>query len=288
MEQKNILVDAFEARRSHLRSVAFRMLGSAIEAEDAVQETWLRLSRVDAAVVSNLSGWLTTVVARICLDMLRQRKARREDTFDESAERAESSECHKDTPEADLAMTDSVGVALLMVLETLSPVERLTLVLHDMFDVSYDDISSIIEKSPDAIRQIASRARRRVRGAKRHQESRRAERRKVVEAFLVASRSGDFEALLNVLDPEVTFRADEAALRLGGVSILSGAADVARAFLNRAHAAAPVLIDGEIAVAVRPDGYLILMLEVDFREDRIYEIRAVGDPARLAEAQLFD
>jgi RNA polymerase sigma-70 factor (ECF subfamily) len=279
MDQK-ILAGQFEADRPHLTRVAYRMLGSLAEAEDAVQETWLRLSRAGAGEVSNLTGWLTTVVARICLDMLRSRKARREEPADPHTEPAGPT----DDPDQERELADSVGLAMLVVLQALEPAERIAFVLHDMFELPFEEISPILGRSTVATRQLASRARRRVQGTSRKsdKESDVAAERKVVDAFLAASREGNFEALLAVLDPGVVMRGDEAAIRLGGPRQLSGSAAVAKAFAGRAQGARFVLVDGAAAIVVAPNGHLLLVLGVTVRDGRITAIEAIAESDRLA------
>jgi RNA polymerase sigma-70 factor (ECF subfamily) len=275
MNEKN-LAERFEADRAHLTRVAYRMLGSVAEAEDAVQESWLRLSRDGADGVGNLTGWLTTVVARISLDMLRKRKSRREEPTDPLAPEpaAPASE-----PDRERELADSVGIALLVVLEALEPAERIAFVLHDMFDLPFDDIAPIVGRTPVATRQLASRARRRVQGAPK--EEARAER-KVIDAFLLAAREGNFEALLAALDPQVVMRGDEAAVKLGGPRQLSGSHTVAKAFHGRAQAARFILADGAPAILVAPNGHLLLVLGVTFRNGKIATIEAIAEPERLA------
>jgi RNA polymerase sigma factor (sigma-70 family) len=282
MDEKNFLAEKFEANRTHLRAVAYRMLGSRSEVDDAVQEAWLRLSRSDAGNIENLSGWLTTVVARVCLDMLRSRKSRREEPLGPHVpEPIASSESER---EADLA--DSVGTALLVVLETLAPAERLAFVLHDMFAVPFEDIAPIVGRTPAAARQLASRARRRVQGAPAVLDADVTRQRKVVDAFLAASRGGDFEALLAVLDPDVVFRADTAAVRMGGQAEIRGATAVANTFKGRAQAAKPALIDGAVGLAVIFGGRLRIALNLTITNDRIVGIEAVADPDRLSQMDL--
>src|SRR5256885_3189803 len=214
MVEHDTLAERFEANRAHLRGVAYRMLGSLSDADDAVQEAWLRLSRADVSGVDNLGGWLTTVVARVCLDMLRARKARHEEPFDATAPEPAAPRGAAPDAEQEMLLADSVGLALLVVLETLAPAERLAFVLHDMFAVPFDEIAPIVGKSPDAARQLASRARRRVQGATMSDVD-LTRQREVVDAFLAASRGGDFDALLAVLDPDVVVRADSAAVEAG-------------------------------------------------------------------------
>src|SRR5262245_52524515 len=232
MDEKKFLAEKFEANRARLRAVAYRMLGSTAEVDDAVQETWLRLSRSDTSAVENLGGWLTTVVARVCLDMLRARKSRREEPMGPHVPEPVADDTHG----RDAEMADSVGAALLVVLETLAPAERLAFVLHDMFAVPFEDIAPIVGRTPAAARQLASRARRRVQGAPPPPDADLGRQRKIVDAFIAASRNGDFEGLLAVLDPDVRFRADEAAQRLGSLAEMRGAPAVAAAFKGRAQA----------------------------------------------------
>ena len=277
MDEKN-LAQQFEADRPHLTRVAYRMLGSLVEAEDAVQESWFRLSRDGADGIGNLSGWLTTVVARISLDMLRRRKTRREDPVDLRAIEPVAPDGH---PDRERELADSVGLALLVVLEALEPAERIAFVLHDMFDLPFDEIAPIVGRSSVATRQLASRARRRIQGAPKGEDV-RAER-KVVDAFLLASREGNFEALLTMLDPQVVLRADEAAVRLGGSRQVSGSAAVAKLFQGRAQAGRFILADGAPAVLVAPNGRLLLVLGLTIRDGKIAAIEATADPDRLAK-----
>ena len=284
MDEEKILAASFEADRGHLKRVAYRMLGSAAEAEDAVQEAWLRLSRSDTSAVGNLSGWLTTVVARVCLDMLRARKSRREEPLDLPA--AETLADGSD-PERDLARADSLGVALLVVLETLPPPERVAFVLHDMFDLPFEEIAPIVGKSTEAARQLASRARRRVKGGSDNFEPSRDRHREVVEAYLRASRSGALAALLAVLDPQVVLRADAMAVPAGVALEAQGAEIVARralaGFMPEAQLA---LVDGELAVVVIRDGALFRVLRFAVVGTRVTEIEVFGDPERLAQFEV--
>ena len=279
MSDENILASRFEADRGHLRRVAYRMLGSPAEAEDAVQEAWLRLSRSDTGTVANLSGWLTTVVARVCLDMLRSRRSRREEPLDQPA--AETM-ADKHDPEQELAMADSLGVALLVVLETLPPPERVAFVLHDMFDLPFDEIAPIVGRSTDAARQLASRARRRVKGGSAGFAPSRERHRSVVEAYLAASRSGNLAALLAVLDPQVVLRADASAVPSGVALLASGAETVARralaGFMPEAQLA---LVDDEAAVVVLRDGAPFRVLRFTVRGARVTEIEVLADADRL-------
>ncbi len=255
MDEKH-LTERFEANRAHLRAVAFRMLGSRAEADDAVQEAWLRLARSDANEIDNLGGWLTTVVARVCLDMLRGRKARREDEL--TPQTPEPAVGHDAERAAELA--DSVGAALLVVLETLSPAERLAFVLHDMFAVPFDQIARIVDRSPDATRQLASRARRRVQGREPEGAIDLPRQRTIVEAFLKASQAGDFEGLLAVLDPDVVFRPDRVAAQVAGLGELHGAQAVATAYKGRARSARAAVVDGEVALVVVLGGELRIVV----------------------------
>ncbi|WP_432170126.1 sigma-70 family RNA polymerase sigma factor [Streptomyces sp. 1222.5] len=270
---RDFLADRFEGYRGHLRSVAYRMLGSAAEAEDAVQEAWFRLHRSDTREVENLGGWLTTVVGRVCLDMLRSRRTRGEEPLD-TWRPAPSAE---PDPAQDVVLADSVGVALLVVLDTLSPAERLAFVLHDLFGVPFEEIGGILGRSPAAARQLASRARRRVRGADAP-EADLARQREVVDAFLAAARDGDFDGLLAVLDPDVVARS-EAGVTSGAAGVAAGAASFARL----ARIARPALVDGATGLVVLVDGRPERVLTFAFAADRITVVDIVTDPARLAE-----
>lgn len=288
MDEKKWLAENFEANRAHLRGVAYRMLGSHSEAEDAVQEAWLRLSRAGTDGVKNIGGWLTTVVARICLDTLRARKARREDALAEDGPEATPS--HATTPDAthpehEVLMADSVGLALLVVLETLSPAERVAFVLHDMFDLPFEEIAPIVGRTPTAARQLASRARRRVQGTGTPAVSPpgRMRQSEIVRAFLAASRNGDFEALLALLDPEVVFRADSVAVRMGAQAEIRGAQAVAGTFKGRAQAAQPALVDGDVGVAVVLGGHLRIVLRLSIANEKITSITSIADPASIRQ-----
>jgi RNA polymerase sigma factor (sigma-70 family) len=281
MDEKNFWAAQFEANRPHLRKVAYRMLGSVGEVDDAVQETWLRLSRSDATSVENLRGWLTTVIARVCLDMLRARKARREEPMGPHVPEPAADNAH----ERESDMADNVGTALLVVLETLTPAERLAFVLHDMFAVPFEEIAPIVDRSPAAARQLASRARRRVQGVPAP-EAEFDHKRRIVDAFLKASREGDFEGLLAVLDPDVVVRSDAAAQRLGSLAEIRGAQAVAATFKGRAQAAKTALVDGEVGVAVIFGGRLRVALRVALAGDRIAAIEAVANAEELAELDL--
>jgi RNA polymerase sigma factor (sigma-70 family) len=281
MYETKFLTERFESNRNHLRAVAYRMLGSASEAEDAVQEAWLRLARTDTSAVTNLGGWLTTVVARVCLDMLRARKARREAPMGPQVPEPLDDEEH--SPEHERLLADSVGLALLVVLNTLTPSERVAFVLHDMFDLPFEEIAPIVGRSPTAARQLASRARRRVQGAELASDADLTRQRDVVDAFLAASRNGDFDALLAVLDPDVVFRADPVAVRMGGEALIRGAAQVASTFKGRAQAAKPALVDGEVGIAVAFGGHLRIVLVLTMADGKIAEINAIADPERVKQ-----
>jgi RNA polymerase sigma-70 factor (ECF subfamily) len=294
MGEANQIAAQFEASRPHLEAVAYRMLGSRPEAEDAVQEAWLRLSRSDASDIGNLRGWLTTVVGRICLDMLRSRRLRKEEGLDTHSPEAIPSA----TPgaEDDMALADSVGLALLVVLDTLTPAERVAFVLHDMFDLPFDEIAPIIGRTLDATRQLASRARRRVQGKAEPEAADRDRRRQVVGAFLAASRGGDFAALLAVLDPDVVFRADATAVaasrarRAEGAPELQaeirGADAVGRTFVGRARAAQVALIDGEPGLVFGPRGVPQVAFLFTTEGSRIVAMELVADPQRLSGMEI--
>jgi RNA polymerase sigma factor (sigma-70 family) len=286
MTEAEFLAAQFEEHRTHLRAVAYRMLGSISEADDAVQEAWLRLSRSDADEIENLGGWLTTVVARVCLNMLRSRNTRREEPLDEIRvpDPVVSSESGLD-PEHEALLADSVGLALLVVLETLTPAERLAFVLHDMFAVPFDEIGPMLDRSPTAARQLASRARRRVQGSAPVPDPDLAEQRRVVDAFFAAARDGDFEALVAVLDPDVVLHADDG----GETVVVRGAREVASRASRFRHLSPyvrPALINGAAGVVVTPHGRLFSVLGFTVTNGRIVEIDAVANPARLRELDL--
>ena len=281
------LAERFEADRARLRAVAYRLLGSASEADDAVQETWLRLSRSDTGEVRNLAGWLTTVVGRVCLDMLRSRTSRREDPLEAHLPDPIVSHADGIDPEHEALLADSIGPALLVVLETLAPAERLAFVLHDMFSVPYEEIAPIVGRSPTAARQLASRVRRRVQGAAASPDTNLTRQREVVDAFLAAARGGDFEALLAVLDPDVVLRADSGAVPAVASREVRGAAAVAKsAAKGRAQAARPALVNGEVGVVVAPHGRLLMVLGFTISDGKIVEIDAIGDPEQLSQLDL--
>lgn len=287
MQRSDQTTERFENHRSHLRAVAYRMLGSTSEADDAVQETWLRLSRTDPSDIDNLGGWLTTVISRICLDMLRARTSRREEPMGEDRPEPKVATPTSETPhgpEDEAILADSLGDAMMVVLDTLSPAERLAFVLHDTFGVPFEEIAAIVDRSPAATRQLASRARRRVQGATTTAGTTSRERqREVVGAFLAAARNGEFEALLELLDPDAMVRADEIAAKSGG-SLLeaTGATAVARTLAGRAYGAHLALIDGMPGVGWLPGGTLRGVMVFTFKDDRIAAIDLIGDPERVA------
>ena len=270
------LTEAFEPHRNRLGAIAYRMLGSTAEAEDAVQETWLRLNGTDIAV-HNLGGWLTTVIGRICLDMLRSRAARREHHLDEPVEPPE----YTIDPEQEALLADSVGAALIVVLDTLTPAERLAFVLHDLFAVPFTEIAPILGRSTAAAKMLASRARRRVREADPPSDSDPSRRTALVRAFLAASRNGDFDALLGFLDPDVDVIADDAAVKAGAPAELHGATAVARRFTGRPQTALPALVGGSAGVTILRGGEPLVVFELVFAGDRIAHIDVIGDPEHL-------
>jgi RNA polymerase sigma factor (sigma-70 family) len=287
MNETEWLGERFEEHRGHLRAVAYRMLGSLSEADDAVQEAWIRLSRTDASEVENLGGWLTTVVARVCLNMLRSRTTRREDPLDAHVpDPIVSLDDHAD-PEQEAMLADSVGLALLVVLETLPPAERMAFVLHDMFGVTFDEIAAIVDRSPAAARQLASRARRRVRGAAPVPDQDRDRQRRVVDAFFAAARSGDFETLIAVLDPDIVLRADFGPSAASAV--VRGAQAVAsRAvmFADPARVLTPAFVNGGPGVVVTLDGRVVSVMAFTVVGGRVAGIDALGDPERLARLDI--
>jgi RNA polymerase sigma-70 factor (ECF subfamily) len=289
MDEREWLAERFEAHRIHLRAVAYRMLGSLSEADDAIQESWLRLSRADTSGVENLGGWLTTVVARVCLNMLRSRTARSEEPLGVHVPEPTVSREDGVDPEHEALLADSVGLALLVVLDTLAPAERLAFVLHDMFAVPFDEIAPIVERSPAAARQLASRARRRVQGAARVPDVDLTRQREVVDAFLAAARGGDFDALVALLDPDVVLRTDRAAVRPGASREVRGAAAVAAGaltFSKRARFAQPALVNGAVGVVVAPRGRLFVVLGLTITDGKIVEIDVVADATRLRQLDL--
>jgi RNA polymerase sigma-70 factor (ECF subfamily) len=289
MNEQEWWAQQFEENRGHLRAVAYRILGSVSEADDAVQEARLRLSRSDAAAIENLGGWLTTVVARVCLDALRSRSSRREDALDVHASEAAASRPGASDPEQEALVADSVGLALLVLLDRLTPAERIAFVLHDMFDVSFDEIASIIGRSPAATRQLASRARRRVHGAGTPSPSDLGRERQVVDAFLTALRGGDVEGLIAVLDPDVLVRIDEAAGRPGAPREIRGAKNWAMgavAFAQLAGSLQPMLVDGKVGLVWAPGGRPSRVLSFTVTNGKIVGAEIIADPARLRALQL--
>jgi RNA polymerase sigma factor (sigma-70 family) len=284
MSEHGWLAERFEENRAHLRAVAYRVLGSASEADDAVQETWLRLSRSGADGVENLGGWLTTIVARVALNMLSSRASRREEPLDSPAASGAQAGGAQDAghadPEHEAVLADSLGLALLVVLDTLTPAERLAFVLHDMFAVPFDEIAPIVDRSPAAARQLASRARRRVQQADAAPEAETAVRRDIVKAFLAASRGGDFDALLAILDPDVVLRGDAAD------SEVQGALAVAGTFSGRAAAARPALIDGAPGAIWAQGGTIRVVFDFTIMNGKIVAIELIGDPGRISELEV--
>jgi RNA polymerase sigma factor (sigma-70 family) len=290
MDDRDWLAGRFEEHRSHLQAVAYRMLGSRTEADDAVQEAWLRLSRSEASGIENLGGWLTTVVARVSLNMLRSRTTRREGPLDAAVPDLIVSPAEGTDPEQQALLADSVGLALLVVLETLSPTERLAFVLHDMFGVPFEEIAGLIDRSPAAARQLASRARRRVRGQAPGPDADLSRQREVVDAFFAAARDGDLGALVAVLDPDVVLRTDGGTARPGLTSVIRGAAAVARQalmFANRGPFARPALVNGSPGIVVAPEGRPVSVLGFTVAHGRIVEIDSVVDPERLSQLGLW-
>ncbi|MFE4815859.1 RNA polymerase sigma factor SigJ [Streptomyces sp. NPDC056704] len=288
------LADRFQEHRGRLRAVAYRMLGSLSEADDAVQEVWLKLGRTDVGEIRNLAGWLTTVVGRVCLDLLRTRAARREEPLDTYVPDPLVSPLERIDPEQEVLLADSVGLALLVVLETLEPAERLAFVLHDMFAVPFDDIAPVVGRSSAATRQLASRARRRVRGAAAPEPELDPARQKLVlEAFLAASRAGDFEALVSVLHPDVVLRVDSGVL-VGGAAaskVVHGATGVAQQalmFRQFAEFSRLALVNGAIGVVTAPEGRPLSVMGVTITDGRIVEMYILADPARLSDLALPD
>ncbi|WP_308293445.1 sigma-70 family RNA polymerase sigma factor [Streptomyces sp. RM72] len=279
----------FELDRPRLRAVAYRILGSLGEADDALQEAWLRADRADTTEVDNPSGWLTTVVARVCLNLLRARDTRREDPLDDGVRRQPAVTGIAADPAEEVQLADEVGIALLIVLDTLGPAERLAFVLHDMFDVPFDDIAAMLDKTPAATRQLASRARRRVRGVPAP-DADLPRRRRAVDAYLAATRGGDFDALVALLHPDVVLRADAAVVPTPEPVTVSGVEPVARgamASMGRARTAAVVLVDGRVGMAMAEHGRLRVVLRFDFAADgRITGIDVIAEPARLNELDI--
>jgi RNA polymerase sigma factor (sigma-70 family) len=288
MTESQFLAERFEQNRDRLRAVAYRMLGSLAEADDAVQEAWLRLSRTGADNIENLGGWLTTVVGHVCLDMLRARTSRREDSLEEQLPKPSAPRRTAPNPEQEAVLADSVGLAVLVVLDRLAPAERLAFVLHDMFDLPFDEIASIIGRTPTAARQLASRARRRIRGGKVSGAT-LPQQRRVVDAFLAALRSGDFEALIAVLDPDVRIHSDQVSRLPGAPAEVRGAESWARQAITAAQgarAARIALVNGAIGIVVVPRGRLFRVLRFTISNGKISQINVIGDPAELASLDL--
>ena len=289
MDDRNWLAQKFEENRPHLRAVAYRMLGSLSEADDAVQEAWLRLNRSDPNEIENLGGWLTTVIGRVCLDMLRSRKSRREEPLDAHMPDPILSREDGIDPEREALLANSVGLALLVVLEKLEPAERLAFVLHDVFGMTFEEIAPVVDRSPVATRQLASRARRRVQGQAPTSDADPQQQRRVLDAFLTAARDGDFQGLVSVLDPDVVLRADGGALR-GASRVVHGADAVAAqaaTFSKLGLTNHVVLVNGSIGiVSRRPDGRPFSVLGFTFAGGRIVEINILADPERLSRLDL--
>ena len=293
MDESEWLAERFEEHRSHLRAVAYRMLGSLAEADEALQDSWIRLSRSDTSGVENLGGWLTTVVARVCLNTLQSRKSRREEPLDTHVPDPVVREEHAIDPENEALMADSVGLAMLVVLETLEPAERLAFVLHDMFDMAFDEIAPIVGRSPAAARQLASRARRRVKGMAPVPDADLARQREVAAAFLAAARAGDFDGLVAILDPDVMLRADGGAVPPGVSRVLRGAEAVAAqalAYSRRlGHLVRPALVNGAPGFVSRtPEGRPFSVVGITVTRGRIVEIDILADPARLRGLNLTE
>jgi RNA polymerase sigma-70 factor (ECF subfamily) len=289
MDEHDWLATRFESERPHLRAVAYRLLGSLSEADDAVQESWLHVSRSDRRSVTNLSGWLTTVVARVCLDMLRSHAARREERLDGRLPDPIISRAEGINPEQEVLLAESVGLALQVVLDTLEPAERLAFVLHDVFAVPFDEIATLVGRSPTAARQLASRARRRVQRAAPVPDADLAQSRAVVDAFFAAVREGDVAALLAVLAPDVVARADYGTLARGAQREVHGARAVAEGaimFARLARIARPVLVNGAVGAVAAPGGQLYAVMGFTVRQGKIVEIDILGDPTRLRQLDL--
>lgn len=285
------LADRFEENRAHLRAVAYRMLGSLSDADDAVQESWLRLSRSGAGDVENLGGWLTTVVARVCLDMLRARKSRREEPLDAFVPDPIVQRSDGIDPEHEALLSDSIGLAMLVVLEKLGPAERIAFVLHDIFGLPFHEIAPIVGRAPTAARQLASRARRRVQEAYSPPDTELARQREIVDAFFAAARNGDFDALMAILDPDVVVRVDGGAVPVGASRVVCGAdivAKEAQTFSMFVRFAQPALVNGAVGVVAAPGGQRYAVMGFTVRRGRIVEIDVLTDPARLSKLYLAD
>jgi RNA polymerase sigma-70 factor (ECF subfamily) len=291
VSDEDVLAEQFEHHRTRLRGVAYRMLGSTAEADDALQDAWLRVSRADTSTVDNMAGWLTTVVARVCLDHLRRRRSRREDPVDVHIPDPIVTRDNGDTPEDEALLADSVGLALLVVLETLQPAERVAFVLHDMFAVPFDEIADLLDRSPAAVRQLASRARRRVQGEVPTPERDLGRQRKVVDAFFAASRKGDFDGLVAVLDPDVVLRVDGGESRRKLTMVLRGAETVA-AQARTGKTFAPylrrVLVNGSPGALVVIKGRVVTLMSFTVADGRVAEMDIIVEPDRLAALDLAD
>jgi RNA polymerase sigma-70 factor, ECF subfamily len=292
MQDAEWLAERFEAARPRLQRIALRITGSPAESDDALQESWLRVSRADTARVANLEGWLTTVVARVCLDALKRRESRREQLTPDDPRRELAAIAPGERPEEEAMLADSIGVALLILLDALPPPERVAFVLHDMFDVPFDDVATIVGRTPEAARQLASRARRRVRGASAGHDAVTQRHDELVRAFLQASRSGNFSALLALLDPAATLRVDAGVMAMGGAEYwqndrleagIKGADAVARMFSERARAAQPVLLNGKPGAVWMHDGEVRVAFHFTILDDRIATIDLVADDTALAQ-----
>jgi RNA polymerase sigma factor (sigma-70 family) len=291
LDQHDWLAGRFDENRSRLRAVAYRMLGSISEADDAVQEAWLRLSRSDVDAIENLEGWLTTVVARVCLNVLHARSSRREEPFDAHVPDPIVSSERSVDPEEEVILADSVSLALLVVLERLTPGERLAFVLHDMFDMPFEEIAPIVGRTPSAARQLASRARHRVKGGTPTPDADVSRQREVVDAFLAAAHEGDFGALLEVLDPDVVLRADVGALPLGASRVVRGASAVAEqalAFRQLGSFARPALVNGAPGFVAAPGGQPVSVLGFTVARGKIVEVDVLADPERLRRLDLTE
>jgi RNA polymerase sigma factor (sigma-70 family) len=293
LEDAEWLAERFEQARPRLQRIALRMLGSTAESDDALQESWLRISRADIAVVANLEGWLTSVVARVCLDAMKRRTSRREQLTPDDPRRDIAAIAPGERPEEEAVLADSIGVALLILLDALPPAERVAFVLHDMFDVPFNDVATIVGRTPEAARQLASRARRRVRGASADRDAVTQRHDELVRAFLQASRSGNFSALLALLAPEATLRADAAVVAMGGATYwrndrlqagIEGADAVARTFSGRARAAQPALIDGKPGAVWMHDRQVLVAFRFAVVDDRIAAVDIIADRTVLAQS----
>lgn len=283
--QDDWLAERFEQQRGRLRTLAYRMLGSTGEAEEAVQEAWIRLSRADSDSIENLSAWLTTVVSRVCLNVLQARRAHPEVPLEAQLAEQQADDHADSDPAREALLADSIGLALLVVLDRLSPAERVAFVLHDMFGVAFEEIAPIVGRNATSARQLASRARRRVQGGDVEADAGRLEQARLVEAFMAAARHGEFDRLLSLLDPDVTLHADQTAVAMGAPAHARGASEVA-GFMRRARGAQPALLDGMAALVWMPGGELRVVHRLLASEGRITAIELIADPARLASLDL--